>query len=228
MFNYNSAARQLYNKDVVSLAILCDDRLGWKPTTFGYGRWGCRMELTFRIAKLLEYAEDVDALEASPNPMATLVLAHCKTIETRRDPTSRHAWKLRVVKALLQRRWSTEDVRQLFGVIDWMMMLPDELETAFQSEVDHYEQENKMEYLTGHERRGFAKGLEKGREEGMDEGLRIGMLEAIIGTLKARFGPAGRRLIPKVRAMDDLSALREFKKFLDTMPSLQDVRAYLG
>src|SRR5688572_14303528 len=34
MFDYNSAVRQLYNKDVVSLTVLCDDRPGWRPTTF--------------------------------------------------------------------------------------------------------------------------------------------------------------------------------------------------
>ncbi len=44
MFDYNLAIRQLYNRTVVSLAVLCDDRPGWRPSTFGYGAWGCRLE----------------------------------------------------------------------------------------------------------------------------------------------------------------------------------------
>jgi hypothetical protein len=75
MFDYNSAVRQLYNRDVVRLAVLGDDRPGWRPTTFAYGRWGCEMRLTFRIAKLLDYAVDVAALEAGDNPFAAVVLA---------------------------------------------------------------------------------------------------------------------------------------------------------
>ncbi|MCI0684090.1 MAG: hypothetical protein L0Y71_18430, partial [Gemmataceae bacterium] len=33
MFDYNLAARQLYAKTVVSLAVLCDDRPEWRPET---------------------------------------------------------------------------------------------------------------------------------------------------------------------------------------------------
>src|ERR1700722_8076335 len=89
---------QLYNKEVVSLAVLCDDRPDWRPTTFAYGRWGCKMGLTFRSAKLIDDAQNVEGLEASDHLFAAVVLAHCKTIETRRDPESRRQWKLRIVK----------------------------------------------------------------------------------------------------------------------------------
>src|SRR5438128_7781479 len=63
IFDYNAAIWKLYNRAVVSLAVLCDDRPEWRPTDFGYGRWGCWMGLTFRIAKLLAYAENLQTLE---------------------------------------------------------------------------------------------------------------------------------------------------------------------
>ncbi|MBI2807975.1 MAG: cytosolic protein [Planctomycetes bacterium] len=220
MFDYNAAARQLYNRDVISLSILCDDRPDWRPTTFTYGRWGCRMELTFRIAKLLDHAEKVEELDTSDNPIATLVLAHCKTLETRRDPESRKAWKLRIVRGPFQRNWSKEKVREAFRVIDWVMALPDDLEAEFLDGLDEIEEEGRMEFVTSIERRGFKRGIE--------EGIRTGLLEAVSGTLKNRFGAAGRRLLPKVRAFADLAALRRFKDFLDTAESLAEVREYLS
>ena len=48
MFEYNTAVYKLYNREVVSLAVLCDERPSWRPTTFGYGRWGSRRKSRFR------------------------------------------------------------------------------------------------------------------------------------------------------------------------------------
>ena len=219
MFDYNSAVRQLYNKDVVSLAVLCDDRVDWRPTTFAHGRWGCQMELTFRSAKLLDYADQAEALGASDNRFAAIVLAHCKTLETRRNPESRRDWKLRIVKGLYQRGWSKEDVRQLFRVIDWMMALPEELDKAVDAELERYEGENNMEYVTGIERRGF--------ERGKAEGARKALLESIALDLEVKFEAAGRKLIRKVKTIPDLDALRRFNRFLKRAISIDEVRDYL-
>src|SRR5262249_22730919 len=223
MFDYNSAARGLYNKDVVSLAVLCDDRPDWRPTSFAHGRWGCKMELTFRIAKLIDHADQVEALEASANPMAALVLAHCKTLETRRDPESRHQWKLRIVKGLYRRDWSKDEVRQLFRVVDWIMALPEDLEERFDIELDRFEEEGKVEYVTSIERLGYKRGM----EEGLEKGRRKGTLEMIALELDAKFGRAGLRVLRKVRALDDIAALRKFARFLKKAESLDDVREYL-
>jgi hypothetical protein len=218
MFNYNSAVRQLYNKEVVSLAILCDDQPNWRPTAFGHGRWGCRMELTFRIAKLLDYADQVEALEASDNPFAAVVLAHCKTLETRKDPESRREWKLRVVKGLYRRGWSREDVHQLFDVIDWMMALPEELEAAF--DLDMYQiEEEKMKYVNSIER------LALKRAE--DKGSRKMALEVIALDLDAKFGRAGRKLLRKARAIEDVEALRRLIRLLKKTDTLNEIQAYL-
>ena len=44
------------------------------------------VRLEFPVVKLLDYAPQWPALEADPNPFATVVLAHLKTLETRRSP----------------------------------------------------------------------------------------------------------------------------------------------
>ncbi|HVA46723.1 MAG TPA: hypothetical protein VNH11_10200, partial [Pirellulales bacterium] len=37
MFDDNTSAYKLYHREVVSLAVLCDERASWRPTAFGYG-----------------------------------------------------------------------------------------------------------------------------------------------------------------------------------------------
>ena len=82
-----------------------------------------------------------------------------------------------------------------------------------------YEEETKVEYLTSVERIG----MEKGREEGRLEIL----LELIESELADRFGAKGRRLVPKVRAMREVSELRKVARLLITAKSLDEVREYL-
>ena len=117
MFEYHLVIRRLYNREVVGLALLCDDHPNWKPTKFAEERWGCGIQLTFRIAKLLDYREDMEALEASDNPIATVVAANLEAMQTRDEPARRMHEKLRLAKGLLQRSWSPDDIRELLRLI---------------------------------------------------------------------------------------------------------------
>jgi hypothetical protein len=112
---YNSRIFDLYNRTVVSLAVLGDDRTSWRPESFSYGRWGCEVGMRFPVVKLLDYAADVPGLEANPNPFAAVVLAHLKTRETRQDPDVRRVWKLRLIKSLYERGLTKQDIGALFG-----------------------------------------------------------------------------------------------------------------
>jgi len=218
IFDYNSAVRQLYNRSVISLAVLCDDRPDWRPTTFRYGHWGCRMELTFRIAKLLDY-KDEEYLKASNNPFAMVVLAHQKALETRHQPVSRQQRKLQIVKGLLQGNWSKENIRQLFRLIDWIIALPEDLEKAFRSDLMAFEKEQQVEYLSSIERFAFTEGHEKGLGKGLLEGVSL--------LLDAKFGTAGSRLLRKVRNLKSPSELRAFAAFLKNADTIDEVRDYL-
>jgi len=210
MFDYNVSIYRLYNREVVSLAVLCDDRPEWRPTSFSYERWGCRVEFTFPSAKLLDQRANISALEASSNLFATVVLAHLRALETKNDFGSRREWKLRIVKGLYDRNWSKDDVRELFRLIDWIMTLPDPLEQSFRLEIHEFEKEKQMQYMSSIERHGFEKGL----------------LEGIAVALNAKFGTAGDRLARKLRSLKDVEDLRKFGDFLKTATSLDEVRGY--
>ncbi|WP_156915935.1 hypothetical protein [Desulfatirhabdium butyrativorans] len=82
--------------------MLTDSRKNWRPDRFGYELCGCKVELIFPTAKLLDYGEHWDDLEKSDNPFSVVVMAHLKHLETHRNMDNRLKWKSSLVKMLYQ------------------------------------------------------------------------------------------------------------------------------
>jgi hypothetical protein len=55
-------------------------------------------------------------------------MAHLEAQETRSDPPGRLEAKSRLVRQLHDKGLSAEEVRRLFGLIDWLMHLSGDLE----------------------------------------------------------------------------------------------------
>ncbi|MBY0527836.1 MAG: hypothetical protein K2R98_30850 [Gemmataceae bacterium] len=227
MYVYNYRLYDRYNRVVVSLAVLADDRVEWRPNRFRSSLWGCTAGIEFPVVKLLDYAADEAPLETSPHPFALVVLAHLKTLQTRTDVASRRAWKLRLVRGLHERGLPREDVLELIRFIDWMMELPTGVNELFWNEVQAYEQENKMPYLTSFERKAMEKGREEGREVGREEGLREGLLKGLALGLELKFGTPGKRLMARVRRVKDMATLQALHQSLKTVTSLDEFRKAL-
>jgi predicted transposase YdaD len=123
---------------------------------------------------------------------------------------------------------SAEDVRQLFRVIDWLLELPEELERQLMDEIHRFEEERRMPYVSSVERLAREEGLEKGRQEGREEGLVEGILEGIALDLDVKFGPAGKKLLPKIRAVRDLPKLRAIARAVKSAERSADLRSLLS
>ena len=208
MHVYNHRIFDRYDREVISLAILADDDPDWRPSQYEYGRWGFHTRTTFPIVKLLDYASDDQALETHPNPFAMVVLAHLKTLETRRSPADRQAWKLRLVKGLYERGMDAEDIRQLFRFIDWIMELPEELEQHFGQELAAYQQEKRMSFITITER--------MAKEEGLLAGIET--------CLQMKFGDEGMELMPELRELHDNELLDAILRAIPASASPDDLR----
>jgi hypothetical protein len=208
MYVYNYRVFDRYNRPVASLAVLADDDPDWRPTDFRNSLFGCETGIRFPVVKLLDFAAHEAMMEGSANPFAKVVLAHLKARQTHGDPAGRHAWKVRLVRNLYERGFSPQDVRELFRIIDWLMVLPPPLVEVFLQDLDMIQEERRMPYVTSIERLGIRKGLCKGIES----------------LLKVRFGDEGLRLMPEIREIYEEEKVEAILKALETATSPDEVR----
>jgi hypothetical protein len=174
MFVYYYRLRDKYDLPIASLAILGDERETWRPQPFESALWGCRVQFEFPIIKLLDYLPRWAELEASQNPFAIVVMAHLKTKETRNDAVARKGWKFKLTKMLYERGYERQDILNLFRFIDWILELPEGLKQSFRDELEEYEREQQMPYVTSIERMGIEQGIEQGIERGIERGIEQG------------------------------------------------------
>jgi hypothetical protein len=137
---------------------------------YHYENFGCQLHFDFPIIKLIDYKEK--KLENIKNPFAIITRTHLSALATRKKPQQRLAIKLTLTKALYQAGYGKQDILNLFHFIDWMLNLPKEIEQQFAIELDEYEEEKKMRYVTSIERSGIEKGLIQGIEQGLKQGLK--------------------------------------------------------
>jgi hypothetical protein len=161
MFVYYYRLRDRYNVPVVSLAILGDERETWRPQPWQDELWGCSVRFEFPTIKLLNYRTRWEELESSRNPFAIAVMAHLKTKETRNDADTRKEWKFRLTRRLYEQGYEREDILNLFRFIDWMLELPAGLKQAFRDELEQYEREKQMPYVTSIEQMGIEQERQK-------------------------------------------------------------------
>jgi hypothetical protein len=165
MFVYAIRIFEYFHQLPISLAILCDGKVSWRPTRYAIKTSGSMMQFHFTMVKLLDYQSQWAQLEASQNPFAIVVMAHLKMQETKQDSERRKGWKLALVKRLYELGYSRSDVLNLFKFIDWAMILPEGLKRAFWDELRLYEEELQMPYVTSVEQIGYDRGLHDGEEK---------------------------------------------------------------
>lgn len=214
-----------YRRPVVSLAVLGDEEANWRPNHFGYSFFGCSMGLQFPIVKLLDYAAKAEELEADPNPFAAVVLVHLKTRETRTDPVGRLAWKFRLIRILYDRGLDGEQVRLLFKCLDWMMVLPPELEEALSVQMAEFEKERRMPYVSSIERIA----MEKGKAVGIAEGKAEANANTLLILIAKKCGTAvPPELNDRIRSTTDPARLEEWINEGLDIGNLADFRRLVG
>jgi predicted transposase/invertase (TIGR01784 family) len=171
MFVYNYRIYDRFRIPVTSIAILADETLSWNPGPFKYGMWGSQMGLDYIRIKLLDYKDKSTYIENTNNPFSIVVKAHLKALETRKDSTLRKQWKFELTKLLYEKGYSKKEVLNLYSFIDWVLSLPKELEEIFLQELNIYEKEKKMPYVTNAERIGEKRGKKEGKKEGRKDEL---------------------------------------------------------
>ncbi len=236
MFVYHYRLYDRYRKPIASLAVLADARPGWRPESFGYEACGCRLQLRFPVAKLMDWAGSEALLEDSANPFAVVTLAHLATRTTRKDMRARYAAKWSLVQGLYRRGLQRQQVLDLFKIIDWLMRLPKDMDTRLRQDLDTLEQEAGMVYITSIERLAIEEGMEKGVRLGMQQGMQQGMQKGMLqGRLEGKVQLLARFLEQRFGALPDWAGGRirqateaELDAWSEALLSCESIEVLLG
>jgi hypothetical protein len=215
MYVYNYRIFDRYRRPVVSLAVLADERESWRPERYELELWGCRVCLEFPAVKLLDYQTRSDLLSENANPFAVIVAAHLTTRQTDRNPNERYQGKLRLAKSLYQRGYSRQDIVELFRLIDWMMILPEEAESEFKEEIRRFEEDLQMPYVTSVER--------LARQEGILQQVR----EDVIDVLTVRFEDVPPSTVEAINRIEDTARLKTLLRQAITIDSIAEFQGLL-
>jgi hypothetical protein len=208
MFIYNYRAFDLYQKPVISLAILGDETKSWRPNSYQYGFGSSQLIFNFSIVKLLDY--QWEELEQSNNIFAIVVMAHLKTKATNSNLSAREQWKWNLARLLYERGYNRKEIVDLYKVIDLMMALSEDLQLSFDQKFANYQEERKMPLVTNIERRA----IEKTRKETQKQN--------IIKLLQVRFGDIPENLIASINQIDDTSFLEQLLVSTISVNSLEE------
>ena len=224
MYIYNYRAFDLYQKPVISLAILGDERVNWRPDSYNYTIAGCEVSLKFPTVKLLDYEENWSELEASSNPFAIIVMAHLKTKATTGKLPQREQWKWKLIRGLYEKEFEREQIIKLFEIIDNMMTLSPELQSSLESKIKQFEEERTMPLVSNMELRGIERGKEIGKEIGALENAR----DFVKTVLQARLGEVPLDVEQYLNKVSVLSTLQEIVKLAATANSLAEFKQSLA
>ena len=210
MYIYHYRIYDRYRGEVISLAILTDSDPKWRPDSFEYANFGCEARLRFPTVKLLDYKDRLEELEQSTNPFALLTLAHLEAQSTARSPRRRLGAKLKLVKSLYEKGMTRQETLELLRLIDWMLALPKDLVSSFETTMEEYEKEKKVAYITSFER------------HGMERGTVLATRNAVLRVLRARFGELAPGLLERVNSVKSTDALELLVDRAATAGSLEE------
>lgn len=211
MYIYNSRLYNQYHHPVASLVILGDERPNWRPHRYESEVLGCCATLEFPVVKLLDYQDKLAELEQDPNPFAWVVRVHLRSKATQGKWATRRREKMQLARLLFQRGYSREEVIDLFRFLSWVFRLPKPLENEFRQELEAYQEETAMVYLTSYDELLIEEGIERGIEQGIEQGKRLATLALVQRQLTRRFGELSPETLSQIESLsgEKLESLSE-------------------
>ncbi len=211
MFVYNYQIFDRYRREVISLALLTDTDVHFRPAEYKVQRDGFLLLFRFPLKKVIDYrGKDLDI---TLNPFGLVVQAYLKTLESEGNVTERYRWKKQFLLRLYDLGFGRETLYAIYRFIEWIMELPDELEDQLYYEIKEMEEEQKMTYITLAER----KGIQKGKVEGLQQ--------AILAVLEVKFGEAGLAYTNSVKNIDNLDVLENLLRKIEKTDNADQLNA---
>ena len=117
--------------------------------------------------------------------------------------------------------YGRQQVLKLNQFIDWVMILPETIEKEFWQELQTFEEERKVTYVTNAERFGFERGIEQGIEQGLQHERSL-----ILRQLNRRVGMIAPETEAQIRTLS-LIQLEELGEALLDFSQPSDLNVWL-
>jgi hypothetical protein len=229
LYRYHHRIADRWRMRVATLAVLGSPRRQRHRNVYEEEIWGCRVRFEYPVSILADF--DEGALESDPNPFSIVAAAHLAARRSGGNMNERASAKWRITRRLYDRGYTRQQVLDLFRLIDWLLRLPDGLESRFRRDLTRLEEDTHMPYITSIERmgreEGRQEGREEGRQEGREEGRQDGAARLVLRLARKRFPAFTADDEAAVRTLE-LERLESLNEALLDFESLEDLRGWVG
>lgn len=202
MYIYNNRLYSKYRMDIISVAILGDEVLHWRPDRFQRGRWGCRMSLVYPVIKLIDYRND-KTLAVGDQVFGLAIHCYLESLRTRRNPVLRQTVKTQLVRSLLKKKLTKRQIHGLLRFIDTALDLPKDLQLGFVSQISVREGTLELQEWLSFELPMVTAWKELALEEARKKGITEGSRGTTQGVLEARYGALPDWAVAKLSNADN-------------------------
>ena len=238
MSDYNDVARVHFRNPVVGVAILGDEDPDWRPEVYHWEKDKFALTFRFRVIKLLDWRGQEDWLYRHDNPFALFVLAHLLMLPTQNDPEARAQQKLRLWRRACEHQMEEQDRNCLLRLIDWMLLLPQEVNRPLLHKFQQWREGNPMPFVSVFEQEILdqkqqildqKQQLQAKEQQLLEEKQerRASCLRGIALGLKLKFREEGEALFAEVQKQTDLGWLQRFLDSIEAAKVCDDLRRLL-
>ncbi|MSU31950.1 MAG: hypothetical protein EXS25_04675 [Pedosphaera sp.] len=209
IYFYNYRIRVRYEENVFSLVVYGDTDPDWQPSKYKEVRCN-KNKSTFEFAtvKLSNLGRRLTVARNKGNPVAWVIDAHLAAQKTINNLLERYQLKREIIRDLFQRGMPVGKVSKILGLIDWLLILPEDLKNQLDIELQAQQKTNTMIPISRFELAVLEQGIEKGRQEGRQEGNRKKAQEDVLDVLETRFGEVSDRVREQVQSLTDAIELK--------------------
>lgn len=183
----------------------------------------------YHTCKLTDFTDEF--LQASPNPVTKVVLAHRIAQRTAKDPSARLQAKVQWFRELIRQGFKRGQIKKLFRALEAMNPLPEKLDVEFKERLRQCDPHKTMPIITSLERLARKEALAEGRSEGLSQGLYKGQLltlrDAIRDLLEERFGHTQPDIGERLEQEMDPVVLKAWLRKTAAIESLEAFRKLL-
>lgn len=157
MYISNYRIFDLYQKTIVSMAILIDSNKNWRSKTYKQEKWGYSLQMKFPIIKILDYKGREQELALSNNPFAMAILCQLKAIEAGRNENKKLFFKKMLIKMLYEKGFIREEIINFARFLEGLFVVSIPKGLEYNLYVKSIEKEKNVSLLTSFEEAGYDK-----------------------------------------------------------------------